>query len=161
MRSSAVVLLALLTACGFQLRGTTVATNVESAHVEAVGRVRIESDLRRALEQAGVVMNDDRAAAQVSIALLGEESQRRTLSVTERVRTAEYELTRSVRYRVTGRGDEVLLDERTISASRVYVIDRDNLVASDQEAQLLDRELGADLVAQIVRSLDATTRTPR
>lgn len=151
----------LLTACGFQLRGSAVSTHVESARVEALGRVGLERDLRRALEQAGVVLTDDAERAQVAISLLRDETERRTLSVTERVRTAEYELTRSVRYRVSARGEEVLIDDRTISASRSYVIDRDNLVASDQEAQILEQELGADLVAQIVRSLDAAAKAAR
>jgi outer membrane lipopolysaccharide assembly protein LptE/RlpB len=141
--------------CGFHLRGGLATSAIESIYVVADPEIAITGDLERTLAKAGVAVRKDRKEARVTLTVLGDRSRRQTLSVTEQARTAEYEITREISYRAERADGAVLLDDRTITGTRVYRIDRSNLAGSSQEERLLEQELAADLIAQIVRSLDA------
>ncbi len=142
-------------ACGFHLRGSTAASIIESAYVVAAPAIAIAPELRTALTQAGVQLAAERTAAQVTVTLLEDRTHRQTITVTAQARTAEFEISREVTYRVESADGAVLIDDRAIRGVRIYRVDTSNLVGSNQEEQLLMRELSADVVAQIMRSIDA------
>jgi LPS-assembly lipoprotein len=75
------------------------------------------------------------------------------------VRAAEYEVAVAVRYAVTDRHGRELIPEQWLERQRVYRVDPDNILGSSEEQALLERELEADLVQQIVRSLNAAVAT--
>jgi outer membrane lipopolysaccharide assembly protein LptE/RlpB len=51
-----------------------------------------------------------------------------------------------------------LIEPRWAETSRIYRVDRVNLVGTSEEQALLEREMINDLVQQIVRALDAATQ---
>lgn len=159
-------MLVLLAGCGFHLRGTDLADSFRTAYVNSARDVSIDDELVRDLGFAGLEVVDDAAAADVVIDLDGQDERRRTASVTERARTAEYELSLEVRYRIVGRDADgsdaartVLVDQRSVRAVRVYRLDRGNVVGSSEEEALLRSEMEQELAQQILRSLDAATRS--
>lgn len=162
------VAVGLLTGCGFHLRGSDLSANFDSAYVGSAGGVSIGDELERTLGFSGVDVVRDRAAADVVIHLTGQRERRRSVSVTARARTAEYEMSLEVRYRIVGRAagagedseEMVLVEDRSVRTVRVYRLDRNNIVGSSEEESLLRGEMEQDLVQQIVRSLDAATRAP-
>lgn len=159
MRSAMLLLIcATLSACGFHLRGSTAASAIESAYVVAAPAIAIASELRTALTQSGVDLVAERTAAQVTVTLLEDRTRRQTITVTAQARTAEFEISREVTFRVESADGSVLIDDRAIKGVRIYRVDTSNLVGSNQEEQLLIRELSADVVAQILRSIDAAVR---
>lgn len=157
---------ALLAGCGFHLRGSDLSASFDTAYVGSAGDVSIGDELERTLGFAGVDVVADRAEADVRIDLIGQEERRRSVSVTQRARAAEYELSLVVRYRIVALDDASgeepvetpLVPDRAVRAVRVYRIDRANIVGSSEEEALLRGEMEQDLVQQIVRSLDAATR---
>jgi len=154
-----IALLALLGACGFHLRGTVEgAGDWGAVHVLALRDVPLEDALVSALSQSGGDVVADRADADLIVELIEQKESRRTLSYTERARTAEYEVMASLHYRVVDAEGRELLAERRIDSVRAYRIDRENLAATSQEEAILREEQSADLVQQVVRSLDAAAR---
>jgi LPS-assembly lipoprotein len=149
----------MLAGCGFHLRGSTgTAEHWGAVQVVSVRNVPLEAALILALRDAGGVIVDERAAADLVVELIEQKESRRTLSYTDLARTAEYEVTAWLRYRVTDRGGEERLAERRVTSVRTFRVERSNLAASSQEEAMLRDEQSADLVQQVVRSLDAAAR---
>lgn len=147
-----------LAGCGFHLRGSAVETNVASAYVRAAPNVTVNSELARILKQSGVKMLDSETDAAVVIDLLDQQQTSRTVSYTDRATTAESELDLRVHFKVVAAGGKVLIDDRWAHATRTYLIDTNNLVGSNQQAELLTGELLTDCAQQIIRGLSAATR---
>ena len=142
------------TGCGFHLRTWNLEGVAATASVEAQGRSSVLSPLERQLQAAGLELVE--SEADVTIALLDERSDRRSVSVTDQARAAEYETSLRVRYEIDGK-DGKLLDPRWVDARRVFRVDRTNIVGTSEEQALLQREMVVDLVEQIMRSLVAVT----
>ena len=161
------LLLVVLAGCGFHLRGSELSANFETVYVRSVSGITIEHQLARSLGFAGVEVVTDRSAADVVIDLTSQRDDRRSVSVTERARTAEYEISLEIRYRIVGQepvaADEepvetVLVEDRSVRVARTYRLDRNNIVGSSEEQALLRGEMEQDVVQQILRSLDTATR---
>ena len=143
-----------LSGCGFELRGWDLESSIESVHVTAQPRVRLAGELRRALGQAGVRVEPRASRAEMIVELLDERRGRRTVAVTGSARAAEYEVSISVRFAVRS-GARVLREPVWLDASRVFVVDRDNIAGTAGEQALIEAELANDLVGQIMRALNA------
>lgn len=142
--------------CGFQLRTWELASTFETARIEADHGVDLDLDLGRALESAGVRLVE--TDADVVVRLSDQRDDWRSVSVTQGARTAEYELALQVGFRVTDREGNDLAPRRVLRSERVARLDRDNLVGSSDERRLLAAEARDDLVARMVRTLDALSR---
>ena len=110
----ALILCLLLTGCGFHLRTWDLDANVSSARVTAEGRNALEEPLRRNLRSSGVELVEE--DAHVTIALLSEQRSRRSISVTDQARAAEYETSLGIQYEIRGGDGRVLLAPSWIRA---------------------------------------------
>jgi len=138
----------LLSACGFQLRGTG---NTEFALTEIDLQARDShgqtlQQLKELLESNGVRVH---SGAKYSLNLTNEQSRKRTASYTRAARTAEYELTTTLDYEFLGPQNTPLLRDR-VEVQRVYVYDSNNLIGSSQEADQLRQEMRRELLQQLV-----------
>lgn len=159
--AAAVAVLTLLPGCGFHLRSWALDESVGSLFVATgQGSAEINSapqdlarELTRALESAGTTLAEDRQSADLVVDILDERRLRRSVSVTERAQSAEYEVSRGVQYQLL-RGGEVLIEPSWLRVQRVLRLDRNNIVGSNEEQALLERELASELVQQIIRSIN-------
>ncbi len=154
-----VALAALVAGCGFHLRTWELDGNIETAKITSNLRNPVADPLGRALRSAGVEVVGS-GAADVTIELLSDRSNRRAVSVTDQARAAEYQTTLTVVYAVHDAKGDTLADARSVRASRIYTVDRDNIVGSSEEQALLQREMVDDLVQQIIRGVNAVVTTP-
>ena len=156
------VLLAVMLAggCGFQLRTWDLA-GLERVRVAGADTPVLARELERALDQVGVTVAEVGGAGVVVVRLSGERESRRTASVTGGARVAEYEMTLVVSFGVEDAGGEEIIPTRTLRAARTYRLDVDNLVGSREEERLIVRELRADLVQRMVRSLGRVAERTR
>lgn len=160
------VLLTALSGCGFKLRSWALDESVGSLFVASgQGGAVINSapqelarELTRALESAGTVLAEDRQSADVVVEIIDERRQRRSVSVTERAQSAEYEVSRGVQYQLL-RGEAVLIAPSWLRIQRVLRLDRNNIVGSNEEQALLERELAGELVQQMIRSINLSLQT--
>ncbi|MYE82206.1 MAG: hypothetical protein F4X36_10280 [Gammaproteobacteria bacterium] len=150
----------LLAACGFQLRTWDLA-GLERVQIVGADAPVLRRELTRALTQSGVVLADARGDADVVVQLSGERESRRTASVSGGARVAEYEMSLAVSFGAQDAQGEELFPTRTLRAERTYRLDLDNLIGSREEETLIVRELRADLVQRIVRSLGRAAERAR
>ena len=155
----AAVAILLLTGCGFHLRGTGNAQLALSViHVtsnDAYGEM--QQALERALTEAGVkLVPADKAA--YSVHLLTERRTRRSVATTSDVQVAEYGLKMEVSFELTDAAGKQVIAPTTVTSQRIYRFDNSSLVGSDEEENLLNKEMRRDIASQIIRRIDATIR---
>lgn len=150
--------LALLVAgCGFHLRGTAEVP-FDSVYIPgATGGMAL--DLKRNI-QAGTrarVVEDPKAADAV-LQFTEETRQKEILSLTSTGRVREFQLRYRVGFRVhDGKGADYL-PPSTIELTRDVTFNDTEILAKEQEEQLLFRDMQSDMVQQIMRRLAAAKR---
>jgi LPS-assembly lipoprotein len=149
----------IVAGCGFHLRTWELEGNIETAKITSNLRNPLAEPLGRALRSAGVEVVGS-GSADVTIELLSDRTSRRAVSVTDQARAAEYQTTLTVVYAVFDADGDPLAAERSVRASRIYTVDRDNIVGSSEEQALLQREMVDDLVQQIIRGVNAVVTAP-
>jgi LPS-assembly lipoprotein len=145
----------LLSACGFQLRGTgdvqfavkELDVTARDAYGDTVQQVR------EVLEN-----NDVRvyAGAPYKLVITRETENRRSASYSSGARTAEYELTMALDYEIRG-AQNLLLTGNKVEVQNYYQQDDNNLAGSDQEAAQLRSEMRRELIQQLAQNLQQIT----
>ncbi len=145
----------LLSACGFQLRGTgSNALSIKELDLSARDAYgEVVTQLRQTLTNSGVHVYN---GAQYKLFLAREDETQRTASYAGSGRTAEYELTTVLKYEIHGTKDVLLLDN-SIQSQKTFVHDGNNLIGSDQEAEQIRKEMRSDLVQKMVARLQQLT----
>jgi LPS-assembly lipoprotein len=153
----AVVLLLELAGCGFRLRGTADVPFENLYLPNATSGIAL--DLKRNLQagtRARVV--DDPKAADAVLQFTEETRQKEILSLTSAGRVREFQLRYRVGFRVhDGKGAE-FVPTSTIQLTRDVTFNDAEILAKEQEEQLLFRDMQADMVQQIIRRLAAAKR---
>lgn len=148
----------LLAGCGFRLRGTADVP-FETIHVPGA-TAGIALDLKRNIEagtRARVV--DDPKAAQALLQVTEEARSREILSLTSAGRVREFQLRYRVGFRVhDGKGGE-FVPTSVIQLTRDMTYSDAEILAKEQEEQLLFRDMRTDMVQQILRRL-ASAKPP-
>ena len=156
-----VALLLTLAACGFRLRGTA---NVPFETLYLPGATGgIALDLKRNIQigtNAKVV--DDPAKAEAVLQFTEEAKQKEVLSLTGTGKVREFQLRYRVGFRVhDGKGGEYV-PQSTIQLTRDVTFNDTEILAKEQEEQILFRDMQTDMVQQILRRLAAAKKpTPK
>ena len=145
----------MLSACGFQLRGTG---NSELTIKELDLKARdtygaTVTQLRQALENSGVSVQ---SGAPYKLLLVSEKESQRSLSYSSGGRSAEYELSNVLSYQISTH-DNLLLLEDKLQVQKVYLHDGNNLTGSDQESAETRKEMRRDLVQRMILRLQLLT----
>ena len=145
----------LLSACGFQLRGTgtnqLTLTELNVTARNAYGETVRE--LRQVLENSGVKLT---TSAPYKLVLTNEQETQRAATYSGLGGSVEYELTNVLSYDIKGQNNLQLLDGK-IEVHKIYLQDTSNITGSDQEASMVRREMRRDLVQQMVLRLEQLT----
>ncbi|TWH64565.1 LPS-assembly lipoprotein [Azomonas agilis] len=146
----------LLSACGFHLRGTGGGGPLALSELNLVSR-DVYGDtqrlMRQTLESYQVKVTP---TAAYTLNLVQEKVEKRTATQTSSSRTAEYELINQLDFQIQTRNGLTLLTERS-EVRKTYVYDANNLIGSDQEANLVRQELRGELVQQVFMRLQRIT----
>ena len=156
-----VALLLTLAACGFRLRGTAEVPFETLFLPGATGGIAL--DLKRNIQvgtNAKVV--DDPAKAEAVLQFTEETRQKEVLSLTGTGKVREFQLRYRVGFRVhDGKGGEYI-PQSTIQLTRDVTFNDTEILAKEQEEQLLFRDMQSDMVQQILRRLAAAKKpTPK
>ncbi len=151
---SAILLLLTLSACGWQLRGTGGEATIDRLYVKANNAnspfVRV---LERYLRGSGIELVDSASDAEYSLKIVKEKSKSRTATVSASARISERLLEEQVEYLVTRSDGSMAIKRSTASVERIYEYNEDNVLATEDEAQLLKNEMYIDLARQISNRL--------
>jgi LPS-assembly lipoprotein len=154
--------LALLTACGFQLRKApdlpfkTLYTNIAETslfgqllkrNLKSIGNLEVISDVRE-IERADVILE-----------ILQELQDKVILSRTSTGTVREFALRLRVRFKLRSRNGDELIPDSEIVQEREISFSETAALSKESEEQLLYRDMRSDLVLQLIRRL-AAARLP-
>jgi LPS-assembly lipoprotein len=152
-----VVLALLLAGCGFRLRGTAEVP-FESVYIPNA-TAGIALDLKRNIlagTKARVV--DDPKEAEAVMQFTEETRQKEILSLTSAGRVREFLLRYRVGWRVHDSKGADFVPQNTIALTRDVTFNDAEILAKEQEEQLLFRDMQTDMVQQIMRRMAAAKR---
>ena len=156
------LMLATLAGCGYSLRGSGSGAfgHADLRLLLSESEPAFERLLRRNLASAGVNLHraaDERAGGHPLLAVGPEQFSGRPASTTAQARAAQITLQLAVRVNFTD-GENVLIDGETLRVERTYYQDLRNIAGNRGEAELLREEMRRDLVAQLLRRIEASGR---
>jgi LPS-assembly lipoprotein len=154
---AAALLCLVIASCGFRLRGTAEVP-FETLYLPAATS-GIALDLKRNI-QAGTNARvvDDPKQAEAVLLFTEETRQKEILSLTGTGRVREFQLRYRVGFRVhDGKGGDYV-PQSVIQLTRDVTFNDAEILAKEQEEQLLFRDMQTDMVQQIMRRLAAAKR---
>ncbi|ROM40134.1 hypothetical protein BK648_19250 [Pseudomonas poae] len=145
----------LLSACGFQLRGTgtneltlkELDLSARNAYGETV------KQLRQTLENSGVHVYN---GATYKLNLIDEQETQRNLSYASAGRASDIELNTKVVYELRGRDQLPLMGDK-VEVQKVVSHDGNNLVGSDSEIIQVRKEMRRELIQRLMVRLQQLT----
>jgi LPS-assembly lipoprotein len=163
LRPLAILLLPLaLGACGFHLRNALLLpSDLGPLRVVAHDRYsQLGESLSEALTRAGATAPADDATNVATLRVLSERWATTPLSVDQFGRAQEYTLRYAVVFRLTRADGSDLVPEQAIELSRDYISSPANVSGTEGEREILSREMRRDMVASVLRRIDAASRAP-
>ncbi|NEZ02926.1 hypothetical protein G4Y73_02035 [Wenzhouxiangella sp. XN201] len=152
-----VLLVSLLAACGFQLRGEArLPAFMDRTFVAAADDSTLfVRELGLLLEANGVerVSHSDGQAATLRIE--SQSMSRQPLSVSGQARVREYLLVFEVNWRLEDPSGEVVLERDRMRITRDYSFDENEILAAQREEEFLRDDLSRSMASRLVRRLEA------
>ena len=147
----------LLSGCGFRLRGHFQAP-FETLYLQMRENTRFSGLLKRMIESGSnirCVKNPNEAEAVLE--LINQRRDREVLSISDSGRAREYELTLTLEFRVTSTYDDFTYVEPTqLVAHRDITYSESEFLSREKEEEVLYRDMENDLIAQMIRYLEAS-----
>lgn len=162
LRVALLIALALaLSACGFHLRRNAVLPPAMSRmHLTVSGGGDLERKLSRALENAGVAVEDapGPGIAELTVPVAAFSTQ--SLTQGGYVRITEYGVHYHVEFNLAAGDGTVLLPHQDIEMQREYSYDSTDAVGNASQVQEIQASLVDDMVQAIMFRLEAAGRNP-
>ncbi len=147
------LLLAVLSACGFHLRGPS---DIPFKSVSIEGNTLVISrDLKKSLETSNIAVLQSPSDAELRLELVGEENEKRILSLAGTGTVNEYELYYRIHYRTKLAGQDTWSDVYTIESRRDYTYSDATLLAKQTEEQKLNENMQEDVLNGLMRRLSS------
>lgn len=140
-----------LAACGFHLRGAADIA-YSSIHIQG-NTLIINKGLAKLLKVNGIKVVDSAENAELLLDLMGEESEKRILSVGGQGKVNQFELYYRVHFRTKSADDAVWSQVQTVEARREYTYDDTQLLGKQAEENRLNRDMQNDVTHNIMRRL--------
>ena len=147
-----------LAACGFQPRGALPQINGIPGPLYISGVEQwtpLHREISRQLQQAGISVTHDGQQAASQLRIADRQSRRRLLSVDSRNQAAEYELEESFRFSVRSPAAGELVEDQSVRVLRILFRPTDQVLAREREEQHLREDMRRELVARMLRRIDA------
>ena len=153
------LLVAMLSACGFQLRGSYTLP-WETLYIGLPEFDPLRAQLKRGIEastQTKVIT--DPKQAQASLMITANQPLRSILSLNAAGLVREIQLTRVFGYRIVDAEGKELIPPSSIVLQREMSFDDARLFAKEAEEAMIVKEMEQDLVQQLMRRLAASSRS--
>jgi len=149
------ILAAVLTACGFKLRGAfDLPAELQKIYVVGGQSDELRQDLNDMLAYPAEVVGR-KADADAVLTINKEELDSRTLSVDSRGKVRESEIEYSVIYSLVLADGRILLDKEGLLLTRDFIDDENDVIGRSNESQVIKRDLKRDAAQQILRRVQA------
>jgi LPS-assembly lipoprotein len=148
-----IVMIASLIGCGFHMRGAED-LSFNSVFIQGNTLV-ISKNLNKTLRTNGVKVLDSAENAELLLEMVGEESEKRILSLSGTGAVNEFELYYRVHYRTKPVGAELWSQVQTVESRRDYTYSDANLLAKQDEEKRLNQDMQSDVIRALMHRLSA------
>jgi len=148
------LLLPALGGCGFRLAGSERLPAVLAKPYLSVKDPYTDfaREFERQLKDSGALLQPGRQDATATIEVTRDVVEQRTLAVSARNIPTDYELRYTVTFEVRGADAEILAPQ-TITLSRDYSFEENELLAKEHESDILRAQMARDLATMAMRVL--------
>lgn len=149
----------LVTGCGFQLRGT-YPLPFASLYIDQPPTTELYAGLSRTIRTGSHVnIVATREEAEVMLQILSDQRSKDILSLSAAGRVSEYQLIRTLDFRLVDPAGREWMPSRRITVRRDISYNDDQVLSKESEENLLWRDMQQDLVQQLLRRL-VTAQAP-
>ncbi len=155
--SAATATVALLPACGFQLRQAPDLP-FNTLYAGFADGSSLGQELKRALEASGVRMISDNRqldAAQVILEVLQDQREKTVVGVNATGQVREFQLRVRFKFRLRGKNGKELIPETELLQQRDISFNESGALAKEAEEALIYRSMQSDIVQQALRRLSS------
>lgn len=147
----------LVTACGFHLRGSLgpVALAFNSIYIALPTTSELHAALKRGIESSKARVVDDPKAAQVTLTITADSQAKNILSLNTSGRVREFELVRTVGFRLHDATGQDWLPPSQFAVRRNLTFSDAEILAKEAEEAVLLRDMQNDIAQQLLRRLSA------
>lgn len=169
---SLILLVFILHACGFQLRGSlNLSEELSPIYLQQNSAFELAREIKTMLAANNILLEQDINKAHANeiktqLTILNEVKSRRVLSVDASGRAREYLLNYTVNFAIKIKQPEAMQEkdieakdiEDSISLSRSLLFDPDAVLAVDHESEILYKDMQRDAARLILLKLQARSR---
>lgn len=155
------IVLLLLSACGFQLRGQVSPLPFKSMYVTAPDGHTIGMEMERLLRNSSTTkLAANPAEAEATLDIISAVNDRVILSLSGGGRVRDFNLIYRVIYRVLDKRGIEIIPNTEISLTRILPFLDAQILAKESEEHLLVKEMQSDALQQIIWRLSAYKAPP-
>lgn len=148
---------ALLTGCGFHLRGEMpLAQPLHSLYIQSIDPYgTLVHNLEQSLKMSNVKLADKPGNAQTILIIARDDTSQKLLSVGATQQTRQYELAASVTFEVTDAHNRSLVPQQTLTEKRAITVQSNQILGSSNEANLYYQQMRRSLANAIMYRLSS------
>lgn len=163
MRIYLIILILLLSACGFHLRGHNMekaSFPFSSLYLKSAAPTPFIVDLQNSLELYKIRIAATAAEADLTLDIVSEATGKQILALSGAGQVLEFQLTYRVSLRAYDKQMNEWLPADEITLQRNQAYDAAQVLAKEQEEAMLYRDMRSDAVQQVMRRLSRAKARP-
>ncbi len=145
------IILLMITSCGFHMRGMTE-TSFKTISLEGK-ELSFTKNLKKILNSNKVAIVLPSENPELRVELIGEESEKRILSLSGQGLVREYEIFYRVRYRIKTTESETWGQENTLETRRDFTFSDANLIGKEEEERQLNESMRNEAIANLFNQI--------
>lgn len=146
------VMILMLTACGWRLRGSVeLPQNMQRINLILLQQsYEFEQRLQRSLQSAGAELVNGRENANISITVIAFDADKSSVAVDSQGRSVTKELLQKLTYNLQDNQGDMLAELVSVKVMRIYRYDPDNVLGMEREEQRISSDLLDELVVLLI-----------
>jgi len=147
----AILLLIVITSCGFHLRGMT---EISYKTISLEGKeLSLTKNLKKILNTNKVAIVSSTENPELRVELLSEESEKRILSLSGQGLVREFEIFYRVRYRIKTSDSEIWSQENIIETRKDFTYSDSNLIGKEEEERQLNEAMRIEAITSLFNQI--------
>lgn len=145
------IILLMITSCGFHMRGMT---EISFKTISLEGKeLSFTKNLKKILNSNKVAIVLPSENPELRVELIGEESEKRILSLSGQGLVREYEIFYRVRYRIKTTESETWSQENTLETRRDFTFSDSNLIGKEEEERQLNESMRNEAISNLFNQI--------
>jgi len=147
----AILLLIVITSCGFHLRGMT---EISYKTISLEGKeLSLTKNLKKILNTNKVAIVSSTENPELRVEFLSEESEKRILSLSGQGLVREFEIFYRVRYRIKASDSEIWSQENIIETRKDFTYSDSNLIGKEEEERQLMEAMRIEVITSLFNQI--------